>query len=131
VLKDVATWASEGAWEDVVHGRLAAQGVLFRVVLDAIVLQQLQYSLGGFCRDRFEHGRNYAVVRGAGAGLSRRLLLAATTPLLPFVLGLRIWRSAGRCMKSDFFRALPFTLVFLGAWAMGEAVGYLRAGRAS
>jgi len=131
VLSDVAAWASAGAWEDVVHGRLAAQGVRFRVVPDAMVLQNLEYTLGGFCRDRFDHGHDYAVVRTAEVGWLRRLALAAGTAALPPLLGWRVWRSAGRATPGAFLRALPFTLIFLGAWAMGEAAGYLRAGQRS
>jgi hypothetical protein len=122
----VAAWAGAGAWEDVIHARLAAEGARFGWVPAACVRQNLTYSLGAFCRDRYEHGYDFAVVRMAGAAGWRRGLRAAAAPLLPLVLAWRVWRRAGRAAPGPFWRALPATLAFLSAWAVGEAIGYVR-----
>jgi hypothetical protein len=120
----VTAWASEGAWEDVIHRRLAAQGVRFLFAPDARVRQNAKYDLASFCRDRFEHGHDYACVRlSENPGTSRAMRLA-TVPLLPFVLTWRVGRAAARESPGAFLTALPFTFVFLGAWSVGEAVGY-------
>jgi hypothetical protein len=42
------------------------------------------------------------------------------------VLAARIWKSTGHRTPGPFVRALPATLIFLLAWATGEAVGYVR-----
>ena len=125
IVADVAAWALAGDWEDVIHLRLARRGAGFQIVPGATVEQNLSYAFGPFCRDRYEHGRDYARVRSRDLPRGRRLLLAATTPLLPPLLASRIWRNAGRAAPAAFLRSLPWTLAFLAAWAGGEAVGYL------
>lgn len=125
VVAEVAAWALAGDWEDVIHGRLAAQGAVFRVMRRATVLQNLHYRLADFCVDRYQHGRDYARVRSRQLAPATRAVHAAATPLLPPLLASRVWRSAGRGAPRSFLRALPFTLAFLSAWAIGEAVGYL------
>lgn len=127
VVADAAAWASAGEWEGVIHHRLAARGARFELVTDAVVDQNLHYQLGEFCRDRFEHGYNYAKARRAGWGLAKRLAMAGATPLLPPLLTWRAWRNAGRTEPGEFMKALPHTLAFLTAWAAGEATAYLRA----
>lgn len=128
IVAQVAGWAANGDWEDVIHGRLFHQGASFAVASDAIALQNLRYRLGDFCRDRYEHGRDYARVRARDASLASRLLFLFATPLLPALLAARIWGSAGRATPTQFVRALPWTLAFLAAWSAGEAVGYVTAG---
>ncbi len=125
IVAEVAVWALAGDWEDVIHQRLAARGATFRVMPTAVVGQNLHYRLGAFCQDRYQHGRDYARVRGRGLAAPRRLVMALAAPLLPPLLASRIWRSAGRADPATFARALPWTLIFLSAWAVGEAVGYL------
>lgn len=120
----VARWANEGMWEDVIHGRLAQQQARFVLAPRARVDQNLHYGVGAFCRDRYEHGRDYARVASAGLGGGRRLVRVVGSGALPPVLAARIWRSSGRVSPGAFVRALPFTLIFLAAWAVGEAIGY-------
>ncbi|MEO5824779.1 MAG: glycosyltransferase [Gemmatimonadales bacterium] len=129
VVEQVSDWAVAGDWEDVIHGRLCQADVRFAVLPDAMMLQNLEYRLGDFCMDRYQHGRDYARVRARDASLGMRVRFIAATPVLPVVLAWRIWRSAGRATPAQFARALPWTVTFLSAWAAGEAVGYLTAGR--
>jgi glycosyltransferase involved in cell wall biosynthesis len=126
VLSEVVAWSRDGCWEDVIHQRLAARGARFVLARDACVRQQLTYELRSFCRDRFVHGRDYARVRRATMGTAVRLGRALSAPLLPLVLGWRVWRATPRQDLPAFLRALPATLMFLGAWSGGEAWGYLR-----
>lgn len=126
VSADAAAWAAAGSWEDVIHQRLAEAGVRARFVPGARVLQNTTYRLGAFCVDRYEHGHDYARARlGEHPGASRAVRLLAT-PLLPLVLAARVGRAAAAESPGAFALALPFTLTFLTAWAVGEAVGYLK-----
>jgi hypothetical protein len=128
VARRVARWALEGAWEDVIHARLADEGVGLRFAPRARVRQNDAYAFRAFCRDRYEHGRDYARVRlRENPGMSRALRLS-TTPLLPWVLTGRVARSAAGEDRLAFFRALPFTFAFLAAWSWGEASGYWKGG---
>lgn len=126
VAGEVAEWASAGHWEGVIHDRLVARGARFAFVSDAVVEQNLHYRFGPFCRDRFQHGHDYARVRSGGLGRANCLARAVATPLLPPVLIWRVWWSAGRANPQGFLKALPFAFGFFAAWAAGEAVGYLR-----
>ncbi len=126
VIADVIEWAQDGEWENVAHSRLVAQGSMLRFARTAAIYQNQTYRLSGFCVDRYEHGRDYARKRlTEEPGASRWLLLAAS-PLLPPLLTWRVARAAARSRWGTFMRALPATMLFLTAWSVGEAVGYLR-----
>jgi hypothetical protein len=126
VVGEVAEWMTAGAWENVVHDRLAARrggrGLLF--VAEARVYHRHSYRFAAFCRDRFEHGRAYARDRMAERGSGRWARLALT-PLLPLVLFKRVAGASAGESPGAFLLAAPVTLAFLAAWAVGEGVGYL------
>lgn len=126
LVSRVTEWALSGEWEDAIHSRLVAEETRFALAPDAVVRQQLRYTVAGFARDRFAHGYDFATVRVRGFSPIRRIAWAAGAALLPGILAARIWRSTGRQQPGAFLRALPFTLGFLAAWASGEASGYLR-----
>ncbi|MGD2070033.1 MAG: hypothetical protein PVI57_15275, partial [Gemmatimonadota bacterium] len=72
VASEVARQALAGDWENTIHRRLHEAGAKLRWEPRARVLQNGTYGVGGFCRDRFEHGRDYARTRLAGeAGAPR------------------------------------------------------------
>jgi GT2 family glycosyltransferase len=126
VIADVIGWAQEGEWENVAHSRLAAQGSMLRFARTAAVYQNQSYSLTSFCVDRYEHGRDYARKRLVEEPETHRWLMFAGTPLLPPLLTMRVARAAARSRWGTFMRALPATFLFLTAWSVGEAIGYLR-----
>ena len=128
VVGEAAALALAGEWEGVIHHQLVARGARVTLVCDAVVEQNLHYQFGSFCQDRFEHGRVYASVRCRAWGIGKRLVMAAATPLLPPLQTWRAWQSAGRANRASFVKALPFTVAFLAAWALGEATGYLFGG---
>ena len=120
----VAAWALEGAWEDVIHARLASECVRLRFVPSARVYQNDTYGFRAFCRDRYEHGRDFARVRLRENPRMSRLGRLLTTPLLPFVLTARVAQAAAVENRRAFMAALPVTFAFLSSWAWGEAAGY-------
>lgn len=125
VADTVTAWATAGEWENVAHQRLAAAGRVLRFAPDAVILQNRSYAFGAFCVDRYEHGLDYARTRLAVEGVGRRWVLLAATPVLPFLLTMRVARAAARGRWGHFLAALPVTLAFLGAWSLGEAAGYV------
>jgi hypothetical protein len=126
VVGDVAHWAAGGAWENVVHARLREGGSTLRFVETAVIAQNRNYGFGAFCRDRYEHGRDYARVRLTESGGSRRWLYLAGSVALPFLLTIRVARLNAVARPASFLRALPITFAFLAAWSAGEMVGYWR-----
>jgi glycosyltransferase involved in cell wall biosynthesis len=126
VVGDVARWSQEGSWEDVIHGRLHAAGHRFRLVPAATIRQNEIYGLWSYCRDRFDHGRDYASIRTGSLSRWRRLAFLAGTPALPLLLAGRIIRSVHADERPYLSRGLPAMLTFLTAWSIGEAAGYAR-----
>jgi GT2 family glycosyltransferase len=126
IVDDVVAWASAGEWENVAHERLRARGSSLHFVDSAPVYQNKTYEFWDFCRDRYEHGRDYARTRLVEEPQARRWLLTAVTPLLPILLVTRVAKAAAPTRWGAFLRALPATLAFVSAWSVGEAVGYLR-----
>ena len=128
VLADVVAWMSRGAWENVVHDRLRAAG--HRIVFDpsARVVLQRRHTFGAFAAERFRHGRDYARARLVEEPRNRRWQRIVTGPLLPPLLLWRVARGAARSAPRvrAFARALPYMVVFFGAWAIGEIVGYVQ-----
>jgi hypothetical protein len=129
VVGDVIAAAREGHWEKVAHDRLFARGRTVAFLATAAVYQNRSHRFADFCRDRFAHGRDYAMERLAEEGTGRRWFYLIGAPLLPFLLTGRIARAAGRRQLGPFVRALPYTFLFLAAWSAGEAAGYLRGPR--
>ncbi len=121
-----ARWAAEGLWEDVIHARLAAAGCTLAIEPRAEMLQNHRYAVAPFCRDRFEHGYDYARVRLRERPRTARWARALTAPLLPLVLVRRLQANVAADDRRAFVRALPLTTLFLGAWALGELAGYVR-----
>jgi hypothetical protein len=124
VIARVAALARTGEWENVVHDCLLAAGSKMTFLPNATVLQNDTYRFWDFCRNRYGHGRDYARRRLVDEPRFQRWVLFATTPLLPFLLTLRVARAAAHVDRAAFARALPVTFLFLGAWAAGEAAGY-------
>ena len=125
VVPDVASWAAEGAWENVVHDRLAAAGARLRFEPTVRMLHEHGYRFREFLRNRFEHGRDYARSRLVEEPGTPALGRALTAPLLVPLLFLRIARASWQEAPAAFWLSAPLTLALLGAWAVGEAVGYL------
>ncbi len=126
LIEGVADRARQGEWENVIHADLAASGRTMKFLESAAVSHNRSWGVWEFCVDRFQHGRDYARRRSADVGSSRRWLLLAGTPVLPALLALRIGQATARRHRGVFLRALPATLLFLTAWSVGEAVGYLQ-----
>lgn len=128
VLDPIARWMLDGAWENVVHDRLHARGGTLVFEPAARVAQNLTYSFGPFMADRYRHGRDYARARVAESPAVNRGVRTVLALLLPPLLAWRVARTAVDSLDraAVFAWALPFTFAFLGAWAVGEAVGYLR-----
>ena len=128
VLDEVADAWRGDYHETLVHGAIAARGHELRLTPSVVVTQTRSgLTLGEALRERHVWGRSYAGSRVAGAGLAKRFVLAALTPLLPFVL---TWRLLKGVLKKRRFvgrtlLALPLLFLLSTAWSLGEFYGYL------
>lgn len=95
------------------------------LLADAVVLHGKPFTLTGYCRRRFRHGRAF------GARRSGWRLAALGMPALPLVRVWRVWQHARRVpiCASAFGRFWAQILIAETAWSAGECLGYL-AGRA-
>jgi hypothetical protein len=119
-------WA-DGFWETAIDRELRRRGERLRVTPDLVVRQGPSVGFFAFCRNRFLHGRYHGREQGRGGGPANRWLRVVASPAVPAILLARIARRAiSRGRARGLFVGLPYLLVFLAAWAAGEAVGYLR-----
>ncbi len=109
-----------GCWETLIHLRWRDRGIPL-ALCPAEVRFVNAMALTTILRQRFDYGRNYAASRRGP-----KLLFAAASPILPFLLTFRLARSAkGKGLTQRFRRALGYVLLFNAAWSAGEAFGYL------
>ncbi len=121
------------AWPDSynearVHGALAGRGEVLALSPEVVVRQnRLNLRLGSVLTERYVWGRSFAATRVIALPASKRFLLAAMTPLLPFVLFLRQMRKvlASKRNRLAFLRAAPLTFLVNTTWSWGEFVGYI------
>lgn len=124
-LERVPGWRGWGFWEASIHAELRRLGL--HLVLDPAVVVHARRSHGAlaFARQRFVHGLAFGRQRGLGPG--RRLLMIAAAPLIPAALAARIARRvlARARHRGRLLAALPLLGLFLGAWTLGEVLGYV------
>lgn len=128
VLDEVAEAWRGDYHETLVHGAIAATGHELFLTPKVVVWQTRSgLTLGEALRERHVWGRSFAGSRVAGAGLARRLVLAALTPLLPFVLTWRLLKGVlvKRRAVPRTLAALPLLFLLSTVWSLGELTGYL------
>lgn len=125
-IGDTDLWASE-VWETLLHRRLQEKGIPLIAEPEIIVYFRNRYRFHEFLRLRFHYGRCFAGRRIAGKAVGRRMLRAASSPLLPAVLLARMAGQARRRLGyvRNWGQALPWIFLFTLAWSIGEGVGYL------
>jgi len=115
-----------GAWDHVLHARLAARGVRSWMDPSIVASYTKRLTAAEFLTQRYRFGRAYGAASAATAPLGRRLLRAAAAPA---IVVLQLWRTTGRAIADPRTRpwALPCWPLFAlsaVAWSAGEAMGY-------
>jgi hypothetical protein len=127
-LDETASLWERGFWERDVNRELHRRGR--KLVLDPDFRARYEggESARRFLAHRFRHGIQFGRERLRGVRTGRRLLLSLAFVLPGAVFLVRIGReSLGRPGSlGPFLRALPWLLVFVGAWSLGEWLGALR-----
>ena len=114
--------------ETTVHWALLREGRSLWLCPEPVVDQHRgTLRLRALLKERRDWGRLFAYTRARESSWSRRLLLAAGTAALPFVLLAR--HGAARISKGrtlmPFAKAVPIMALLLAAWSYGEFRGYL------
>lgn len=116
----------EGGWEDRLHGAFREAGVELVCRPEIRVGHEMHYSVGEYASQRFLFSRALAAARLDDRPGWLRIAYALATAALPPVLLWRIGTRARRAGRGGLFvRSLPLQVVFVAAWAAGEAVGAL------
>lgn len=118
-----------GFWEPSFHARFRADGLKLRLVPELATVHRGCGSPLGFISHRFQHGRQFGQARAEGLGTVRRLAFLLASPLVPVILTGRIVRGAAghAAYRRHFLAALPWLMLFIAAWSVGEAAGYAQA----
>jgi hypothetical protein len=118
------SWSREsGFWELDVNRAILQSGDVIVWSEEAAVEFTHSFSFASICRHRFAHGRLFGASRVAGGESRMKIVLAS--PLVPFMLAVRIGRRVMRIARYRvrFLLVLPLILVLAACWAFGEAVG--------
>lgn len=111
------------------HWRLAARGHLPRFDPTILVTHHSISALRRYLRHEYAHGRDFGRVRARYWGWPpwKRALYTATGLLIPWKLLAHIaWRTVRhRAYLLRFLVSLPFLVLGLHAWVLGECSGYL------
>lgn len=128
-----STALQEGVLEVTLEREIHRRGLAMYLSSEAIVVHGKHHSAGHAIGLTFSLARGYASARVAGFGALKRGGLAAVMPLLPLLLLSRILSSAARTRRhlARLAMALPWLLLLLGAWSIGELTGYLAGAGAS
>jgi len=133
--KRAALEATRPVWErryheTLVHDALLRAGDTLFLSPDLIVDEwRSNLHLASLARERLAWGRLFAALRTRKASITTRLILAASAPLLPALLFLRLGRLQlqKRASRRQFATAAPAVALLLACWSAGEFLGYLTA----
>lgn len=114
-----------GHWEFPLHARLRSHG--FELHSDPTIRIDYikEYGFCEFLVQCFAYSRSFARMRSASLG-RRRILYAVGSLLLVPYLYFRVVRNVMRRRRhrTELVLATPLIIVYLGAWGLGEMLGY-------
>lgn len=117
----------DGFWEPDVHRELARNGGGLWHSPEIVVRQGRSAGWRAFSNQRMRHGRAYGNQRGVRFGTARNVAGVLGSPLVPFLMTLRVLRqvSSKRRYRLRAIAALPLVIFFNSIWALAEARGHL------
>jgi len=122
-----------GFWEPSFHARFRKAGMSLELDPAIKVVHKNRYSSAQFFSQRLAHGKEFGLERAGQISTFKRRLLILLSPLLPVIFLKKIISTVLRHggYNSKLVSALPWLLLFLLAWGLGEAKGYIVFGRQS
>jgi glycosyltransferase involved in cell wall biosynthesis len=127
-------WSCHSIWESCfyetdVNAALVNAGHKLHMLPNAVVTSRLRMKFTDAMRHLFHGGIHFGSFRKSRSHPFRKCFWVFVSPALPVVMLMRVVAITGaRCPDRLFqlFRALPYLLLLLCAWSLGEATGYLR-----
>jgi hypothetical protein len=116
-----------GFWEPSFHDRFRAEGLHLALDPSLRVVHRNRYSARQYMGQRLAHGREFGLARASSRPLPQRLLLVLLAPaVFPLLLSRILRRALGKpALRKQLATAWFWLPVFLLAWVVGEASGYL------
>ncbi|MDX2260713.1 MAG: glycosyltransferase [Gemmatimonadales bacterium] len=117
---------AEGKWENRLHEAMQAEGIALHCDATLIVGHKKHFGFLEYNGQRYLYSRSYAGARVREAPRSRRVMMGLAAFALPPLLLARILRTnLGKGVSPVLVATtLPFIVVYVSAWAVGEIVGY-------
>jgi hypothetical protein len=114
----------EGRWESWLHPHLLDEGFEFYADPGIALDHAKDFGLREFLSQRYHYSRSHAGMRNSELGGKRAAYVVGFPALVP-LLYVRIVRNVlgKRRHRKELLLATPLVLVYLAAWAWGEAVG--------
>ncbi|HET6566718.1 MAG TPA: hypothetical protein VFG50_02065 [Rhodothermales bacterium] len=127
LLEHASAYTQPSFWKTYWCRALAADGVPLTSVPSMVAFHAKEYRLGSLLLRRYRHGRCFGGMRNEQLSVGRRVAYLAGSPLLPVLFLLRMTRTflPKRRFRRQFFASLPFSVLALASWSIGEAFGYL------
>lgn len=114
-----------GLWEHELHDLLRRQGITLMMRPGISVGHKKHYTVGEYVSQRYLYARSHAAARFGHSGAFTRLLAGVASlglpPVLLFRVASRVWSKG--LPGTELVMSLPLLVVFVSAWAAGEAVG--------
>lgn len=113
-------------WETFVHGKLEAEGKPLWSDPSVRMIHKKHFRLVDFLSERFHYSRAFAGTRNQGMSPLKRIVYFFACSILPPILLLRISKRVLNKKQHllQFALSLPYILLFMIAWAVGESIGY-------
>ncbi len=114
-------------WEYFLHQELKKFEIKILSVPTIVVLKKKEFSFVYFLKQRFHFSRSFAGMRSRLIPPSRRIISAAFSPALPFLMTWRITKQVFQKNRhvGKFVLSLPLLSIFMISYAAGELTGYL------
>jgi len=126
LVRECSDLLARGAWDHVLHERLAARGVCSWMDPSIVALYTKRLTAAGFLVQRYRFGRAYGAASIAAGSRGRRLLPVAAAPAIAV---LQLWRITARSLANPRTRrwllpCWPLFALSAVAWSAGEAMGH-------
>jgi hypothetical protein len=126
-LGEKQRFVGKGFWKTFFCHDLEQHGQKLICKPDLVVSYNRHLSLGQVIARRYHHGRCFGGMRAAESSFSKRLIYALAGPVLPLLLLYKLCLRMGSKPNYGalFLASLPFSLLCLTTWALGEWLGNL------
>ncbi len=128
ILERFWSVVEEDRWEGRLHGAIVEGGVALFCDAEISAAHKMHYANAlEYAGQRFLYSRAYAAMRVRGASKIGAWSYGLAALALPPLLLVRLLRHAwpDPAVRRDLIRSLPYQLLFVTSWGLGEVVGAL------